>query len=116
MDELKRRNSRLVEAFVYKAAIDENTYNEEQHNLDQQISLADLEYLEAHEDEIDVEGALNFSEYVLSNAGRLWVESDLSGKQRLQQALFPRGVTFDNSSLQPPSQAAFSMRSRMLWH
>jgi len=91
-------------------------YNEEQHNLDQQISLADLEYLEAHEDEIDVEGALNFSEYVLSNAGRLWVESDLSGKQRLQQALFPRGVTFDNSSLQPPSQAAFSMRSRMLWH
>ncbi len=102
MDELKRRNSRLVEAFVYKAAIDENTYNEEQHNLDQQISLADLEYLEAHEDEIDVEGALNFSEYVLSNAGRLWVESDLSGKQRLQQALFPRGVTFDNSSIATP--------------
>jgi hypothetical protein len=35
-------------------------------------------------------------EYVLSNAGRLWLESDLNGKQRLQQALFPQGVTFDS--------------------
>jgi len=65
-------------------------YHEERHNLDQQIGLAELEHLEAREDKIDVEGALNFSEYVLSNAGRLWVESDLSGEQRLQQALFPR--------------------------
>ena len=71
LDELKRRKSCLVEAFVYKAAIDENTYHEERHNLDQQVALAELEHLEAHEDEIDVEGALNFSEYVLSNGGRL---------------------------------------------
>jgi hypothetical protein len=28
--------------------------------------------------------------------------NDLSGKQRLQQALFPRGVTFDNSSIANP--------------
>jgi hypothetical protein len=30
------------------------------------------------------------------------VESDLSGKQRLQQALFPRGLTFDDSSIATP--------------
>jgi histidinol dehydrogenase len=50
----------LVEAFVYKAAIAENTYHEERHHLDQQVALAELEHLEAHEDEIEVEGALNF--------------------------------------------------------
>jgi site-specific DNA recombinase len=102
LDELKQRKSRLVEAFVYKGAIDENTYQEERLNLDQQIALAELEHIEAREDEIDVQGALGFSEYVLSNAGRLWVESDLSGKQRLQQALFPQGVSFDNHSIATP--------------
>jgi hypothetical protein len=73
---------------LFTRLIDENTSQEERHDLDQQIALAELGHLEAREDEIDVEGALNFSEYVLSNAGRLWVESDLSGKQRLQQSLF----------------------------
>jgi site-specific DNA recombinase len=102
LDELKHRKSRLVEAFVYKGAIDESTYQEERHNLDQQIALAELQHLEAHEDELDVQGALNFSEHVLSNAGRLWVESDLGGKQRLQQALFPQGVTFNNHQIATP--------------
>jgi hypothetical protein len=90
LDESKHRKNRLVDVFVYKAAIDEKTYQEERHNLDQQIALVEMEHLEAREDEIDVQGALSFSEYVLSNAGRLWVESDLSGKQRLQQALSRR--------------------------
>ena len=102
LDELKQRKRRLVEAFVYKDAIDESTYQEERLSLDQQIALAELEHLEAREDEIDVQGALAFSEYVLSNAGRLWVESDLNGKQRLQQALFPQGMTFDNRCIATP--------------
>jgi hypothetical protein len=92
----------LSKRLVYKAAIDESTYQEERHNLDQQIAFAELEHLEAREDELDVQGALTFSEHVLSNAGRLWVESDLSGKQRLQQALFSQGVTFDNHSIATP--------------
>jgi hypothetical protein len=115
LDELKRRKSCLVEAFVYQAAIDENTYPEERHNLDQQVALAELEHLEAHEDEIEVEGALNFSAYVLSNAGRLWVESDLSGKQRLQQALFPRGLTFDNSSIATPVTSSIFYAIEDVW-
>jgi hypothetical protein len=43
---------------VYKAAIDESTYQEERHNLDQQIAFAELEHLEAREDELDVQGPL----------------------------------------------------------
>ena len=35
----------------------------------------------------DVEGVLAFAEYVLTNAGRLWVEASLEQKQRLQKVL-----------------------------
>lgn len=73
-----------IRAGVYNAAIDENTRREERYNLDHQIALAEIEHLAAREDEIDVQGALSFSECMLSNAARLWVESDLSGKRRLQ--------------------------------
>ena len=38
---------------------------------------------------------LGFAEHVLTNAARLWVELGIDGKQELQQALFPQGLSFD---------------------
>ena len=46
-------------------------------------------------DDLDVEGVLGFAEHVLTNAARLWAELGIDGKQELQQALFPDGVSFD---------------------
>jgi hypothetical protein len=42
----------------------------------------------------DVEVVLNFAEYVLLNAARLWKEVASDAKQRLQKVLFPQGVIF----------------------
>ena len=41
-----------------------------------------------------VEGVLAFAEHVLLNAARLWMEFSLDQKQRLQQVLFPQGVSY----------------------
>mgnify|MGYP000306565839 CR=1 FL=1 len=41
------------------------------------------------------EGVLGFAEHVLTNAARLWAELGIDGKQELQQALFPQGLSFD---------------------
>ena len=46
--------------------------------------------------ELDVQNAVRFGEYVLMNAPRLWTESSLQPKQRLQQVFFPHGVQFEN--------------------
>ena len=54
---------------------------------------------EARLDDLDVEGVLNFAEHVLTNAGRLWTELSLDQKQRLQQVLFPKGVTYSDVDL-----------------
>ncbi len=46
-------------------------------------------------EEFDVEGILSFAEQVLPSASKLWVQSSLNQKQRLQQLFFPDGVRFD---------------------
>ena len=38
---------------------------------------------------------LNFAEVLLLDMRRLWIEGTLDQRQRLQQVLFPAGVTYD---------------------
>jgi hypothetical protein len=43
-----------------------------------------------------VQTAVSHGVFLLLNAPRLWVESSLDQKQRLQEVFFPRGVQFEN--------------------
>jgi hypothetical protein len=43
---------------------------------------------------IRLEGAVEFAQYVLLNAARIWSESSPEQKQRLQKLIFPSGVLF----------------------
>ena len=43
---------------------------------------------------LDIDRLFNASAWVLSNASNTWVTADLEGKQRLQQALFPKGLEY----------------------
>jgi hypothetical protein len=50
-------------------------------------------------DEVDIEAALCLGEFVLLNMARLWTELTTDQKQRLQKALFPSGVAFQDGNL-----------------
>ena len=92
--DLKKRKQLLVEAFVYKRALDQHTYRDEFDRLNEEITLADMEAEDARLDQLDVEAAVEFGQYVLLNAGRIWSESSPEQKQRLQKLIFPAGVLF----------------------
>lgn len=94
LTELQERKDKLVEAFVYRQAIDQDTYRQELDKLNEEITLADMAAHDAKLEAFDAEAVLNFSEHVLTNAARLWAEFTLEQKQRLQRVLFPEGVTF----------------------
>ena len=94
LSELRVRKDRLVEAFVHRRAIDQATYQEQLDKLNEELTLTEIEDRDAGLDELDVQAAVNFAEYVLLNAARLWTEFSLDQKQRLQEVLFPRGVQF----------------------
>ncbi len=92
---LLERRQRLVEAFVYHREIDQRTYEEQRDKLNEEVALAEIEERDARIDEMDVQAAVSFGEFVLLNAPRLWAELSPEQKQRLQQVLFPRGVQFE---------------------
>jgi site-specific DNA recombinase len=97
-DSLVTKKDRIVDAFVHRRAIDQRTYNRQTAKLDEEIVLAESALHDARLDELDVEGVLNFAEYVLTNAARFWIEASPSQKQRLQKLLFPSGVTYSRDS------------------
>ena len=93
--DLKKRKHLLLEAFVYKRALDQPTYQEEVDRLNEEITLAEMEADDARLDQLDIEAAVEFAQYVLLNAGRMWSESGAEQKQRLQKLIFPSSVQFE---------------------
>ena len=95
MATLSQKLERLDEAFIYRQAVDQTTYDEQRDKLREELALAELELHEIRLEELDVEGVLAFAEHLLTNAARLWMEASLDQKQRLQAVFFPEGLRFD---------------------
>ena len=93
---LQERKQRLVEAFVYRREIDRATYQEQLDKLNEEIALSEIEERDSRIEELDVQAAVSHGEYLLINAPRLWTESSLEQKQRLQEVFFPHGVLFED--------------------
>jgi site-specific DNA recombinase len=92
LQELERRETLLVEAFVYQKQIDPKTYERQRDKVREEITLARIELEDRRLDELDVEGIVGFAEQVLANAARLWMAGTPDQRQRLQRVLFPEGL------------------------
>ena len=79
---------------MYRQILAKDDFDEQYAQIKEEMTLTEMHPDELKGEELDVEGALAFSHYVMPNAARLWVEASLDQKQRLQQALFTEGVTF----------------------
>jgi hypothetical protein len=75
--------------------ITRETYQRQSNKISQDLALAEMALQDARLEQLDVEDIVAFAEHVLENAARLWLESPLDQKQRLQKTLFPSGTTFD---------------------
>ena len=64
--------------------------------LTEELTLAEMELRDAQSDEIEIEAVLDFAQMVLLNASNLWKAAPAAQKQRLQQVLFPEGVTYSD--------------------
>lgn len=93
LEEVQARKDRVVDAFLHERVIDRATYEQQAAKLDLELTMAEVAVHEARLEEIDIEGVLGFAEHVLEQPARLWSESSLDQRQRLQKVLFPHGVT-----------------------
>lgn len=88
----RKRKERLVEVYVYEAALDKETYQQHLARVEEELTLAELELYDAKVNEFDVEGVIAFAEHLVSHASRLWAEAELDQRQRLQKLFFPEGL------------------------
>ena len=107
VDELRTKKERLEEAFIYEKSISKATYDDQLDKLNEKIALAEIEAHSAKLEAFDIEAALSFAKYLILNAERMWMESDLDQRQRLQKVLFPEGVYFGDGEFGTPRTCIF---------
>ena len=81
-----------------RASIDPDTHERQRDKINEQIVLAERQdtNLERH----DLGAVLVFAEHVILKAARLWTEFSHDQKQRMQNVLFPKGVSFADEKLE----------------
>jgi hypothetical protein len=84
----------LVDAFVYREAIDQEMYESQLARLNEEIALVEMRKHDSELEALDVEGLLAYAEFLILNARRLWEEARVDQRQRLQRFFFPDGLTF----------------------
>ncbi len=95
LSEERTRKDKLVDAMLDER-IDKATYDEQQIRLDAKIDQLRVELAEQESESLDLEGVLAFAGKIVTRPSRLWLESSLDQRQRLQQVTFPKGLTFLN--------------------
>ena len=108
MATLGQKLERLNEAFIYRQAVDQTTYDEQRDKLREELALAELELHEMRLEELDIEGVLGLAEHLLTNAARLWTEASLEQKQHSNKSSSPRGSSSTVRDLEPPQPAWLS--------
>jgi hypothetical protein len=98
LKQLDWQKQQLIDAFLYRRDIDKNVFDEQMSKLKEESTLTEMDLHQLRLEELDVEALLKFSQHVLLNAARLWSEATLDQKQRLQQVLFPEGLSYSRGN------------------
>lgn len=100
------KKNQLVDALLGKG-IDQQTYDEQVARLNADNDQVQRELREAESEYVDLEGVLAFAEKIISRPARLWLESSLDQRQRLQTIFFPSGITFEGEEFGTGSTSLF---------
>ena len=92
--------------------MDKTTYKQQDERLTKDIEAAQVQLRLAESQFLDLEGVLAFAEKIVTCPARLWLESSVDQRQRLQMTFFPGGLSFDGEAFGTPvSSSFFSMLS-----
>jgi len=111
LSELSWRKSRVVDLLVDER-IDQQMYEQQTQRLDDEIETAQQQLRDAEYEEMDVEALLNFVRGVIKHPSKLWLQSGLEQKQRLQKVFSPSGLTYSPEGFGTvPSSSFFNILS-----
>jgi hypothetical protein len=97
LSKIEERKKALVNRML-DGIIDQETYREHNGCLRDEAEQTKAEIRGTELEEIDLENVLKFADRIILRPARLWVESSLEQRQRLQKTLFPNGIEFDGEA------------------
>jgi hypothetical protein len=103
----RRENAKIDLWISVSTEIDNKTYKEQDSRLKGDIEAAELELRQVESQFLDLEEVLAFAEKIVTSPARLWLESSIDQRQRLQQIFFPQGVTYDGTQFRTPASSSF---------
>lgn len=97
-DQLIKQKESLLDKFV-RGLVDDESYTKKNSELSRQIEELRYTYRSAAGEEFDIELVIKIAIRMIQNAGRLWYKLRTpENRQRLQQALFPNGLIYDQKT------------------
>ena len=93
--QLKEKESKLDDAYVFESGISKEKYNRLLSKLLQEIRAVEIELAQPKPQALPLEAVLDFAVTLLSAPDRAWRSFPLESKQLFQRLLFPEGVEFD---------------------
>jgi site-specific DNA recombinase len=94
LSKARAKKDKLVDLFV-EGSIDQPTYAQQVVRLDEDQEKIMEDVRRSEDQYLDFEGLMDFANKIASRPARLWIESSIDQRQRLQKVFFPKGLTFD---------------------
>ena len=103
---LESRKATLVDRWL-DGKVSQAIYDESIGRLTSEVEGVRGELRVTELENLEIEKVLGFAERIILRPARLWVESSIKQKQRLQQTLFPGGIEFDGRKFGTASTPLF---------
>ena len=95
VEEIEKKLTRLDDLFIEQQAIAKDVYASRRAKLEEQLVAAKVALHDCQTDELDIEAAINFACFVMTNAKSLYTQLSIEQKRRLLAVLSPGGFTLD---------------------
>jgi hypothetical protein len=108
LSELERTETAVAEKYAL-GKIADDVYERLADDHVKQCQELQAELAERQTRSLDLGETLSFAKFLMDNAATLWTALAIDGKQRLQTAIFPEGVTYASGVFGTPPSCLFSM-------
>lgn len=90
--DLRAKQDRLVEAFVYEQALSRELYEGQMQGLERELAAAELEHHAPATGEAEIDRMLRLTEPMLTGPAELWRSAPYSARRDLQGLIYPEGM------------------------
>ena len=96
LKELEHKKDRIEELAI-DGTFTKDRFQKKISEIEPEIKVKKVEIENLQKDTIDIDSLLNYAQYFLKNLSKLWLNSEIEYKRKLQHYIFPNGIYIENN-------------------